>query len=75
MADLDITQSMLGNHAVTLKGSQIPVSAVNDARFQTIATLKTYLEANGYTAAQTAVMSKNDLIFAARHVVGSALTP
>lgn len=75
MADLDITQSNAGHTGLALKSSQIPISVTNHDRLQTIDTMKTYLHANGYTAAQTALMSKNDLIYAVRLKVGSALTP
>lgn len=48
-----------------LKSNQA-ISAAEAGEIITRATLKTYLEANGYTAAQTALMNENDMIFAWR---------
>ena len=69
MADRDITSNQLGPTRVVLKAGQT-ISTGNHSIFQDIGTLKTYLHANGYTAARTAIMTKNDLVFAAREKLG-----
>lgn len=64
-AGRDITSNTLGSKAVNLKAGQT-ISPANYAIFQSIATLRTYLATQGYTAAQLDTMLKTDLIFAAR---------
>lgn len=48
-----------------LKSNQT-ISAAEAGEIITVATLKTYLLANGYTAAQLALMNENDMLFAWR---------
>lgn len=65
MADLDITDNNVGRNPIVLKAGQT-ISDAHDTNMRSISKLKTYLEANGYTAAQTRAMTKNDLIYAYR---------
>lgn len=61
MANRDTEASALGT---SIPASQVTVSAVNAAKFQTIATLRTALLATGYVNAQLDIMSKNDMVYA-----------
>jgi hypothetical protein len=69
MADRDITNNNASATGLALKSSQT-ISTTNHAVFQTIATMKTYLTGQGYTAAQLQIMSKNDMIYACRQKMG-----
>lgn len=65
MADLDITDNVAGPTRIVLKKGQAITDAQRTA-MRSISTLKTYLLANGYTAAQLTAMSKNDMLYAYR---------
>lgn len=65
MADKDITDNVAGSTRIVLKNGQSITDAQRTA-MRSVSTLKTYLLANGYTAAQLTAMSKNDMIYAYR---------
>ncbi len=70
VADLDITRNQLANLQLS---SPVPnKTAGQKAVALDVASLKTYLLSNGYTAAQLNAMTKNDLVYAARQVPGFA---
>lgn len=65
MADLDITDNAAGTTRVVRK-SGVTHTDLQHTNMRSISKLKTYLLANGYTAAQLTAMTKNDMIYAYR---------
>lgn len=63
----DLSANHLGGAKLVMNTtSATAIPAATAARFQNVATLQTYLLANGYTATQLSTMSKNDLVYAAK---------
>lgn len=72
MPQRDISTDHFSGNRITLKSTQ-SVDATTYARFQSIATLDTYLLGQGFTQATLDKMTKNDKIMEARRRTGSAV--
>lgn len=70
MPSLDLTGDNAGRTRFVLKSGQ-SVNATNHAIFQNMATMDTFLLANGWTQARLDKISKNDKIFECRRVIGA----
>ena len=75
MPHLDNTTSSLANTEITLKSSQMPISAATFAIFQNMTTMDTYLMTKGWTQARLDLIGKNDKIAECRMQIGAALAP
>lgn len=63
---------MLSGHASVLPGVDTPIEGYNYGIFQNVGSLRTFLLANGYTSAKLNIMTKNDMVYAAK--LAGALT-
>jgi hypothetical protein len=63
----DLTAGSLGGKVQPIRTqTATAISAAVAARFQNVGTMQTYLQTQGYTAAQVSAMSKNDLTYATK---------
>lgn len=72
MADptADLRGDTLSGHPSALIKSKRGISPTNYAIFQNIGTMRTYLNANGYTDAKLKPMTKMDMIYACKKKLG-----
>lgn len=69
MADKDLLDNVIGGRQTSLKSGQT-INPANHTIMQNLSTMRTYLLANGYTAAQFAAMTPNDVKYATRIKLG-----